>query len=132
MRKNVFQKEKETICLDCQNATRCSWADGIPVKGWTATPTTVRDYDGDFCSYYVTKCPLFKRDIKRQVSCEEMAAMLGKTHGQISYAMRSKSGRIYLRSWFKEIGYKLRINIVCNKHGREKHEYIIQKLPREK
>lgn len=123
------KKQQETICWDCQNSTRCSWADGIPVKGWTATPTVVHDYDGDYDSYMVTKCPLFQKDTKRRVFVEEMAVMLGKTSGQIIYAVRSAGGREALQGWFEEIGYKLRINKIRNRDGREKHEYIIEKLP---
>ena len=123
---------KETLCWDCRNCTRCSWADGIPVKGWTATPTSVADCDGDYASFFVTQCPQFKADTKKQVTTEDMARILGKTKGEIIYTLRCKSGVIYLRSWFGEKGYRLRVFEIPRDNRKVAREFIIERLPRQK
>lgn len=50
-----------TICWDCKKAIGgCSWSNYfIPVKGWTAKPTTKT---GGIASYLVIDCPSFERD----------------------------------------------------------------------
>ena len=56
-----------SLCWDCQNATdffKCEWAaEGTPVPGWWAIPTTIKAPRG--CaptqSYHVVRCPKFKR-----------------------------------------------------------------------
>ncbi len=54
--------EKQTICGICGEYF-CSWIDKlIPVKGWTAIPSKLRNSNGIYDdSYIVTKCPLFKK-----------------------------------------------------------------------
>lgn len=129
MTKDCFVKIEETLCWRCQNCTRCSWADGIPVKGWEATPTIVRDCEGDFSSYIVTKCPLFKEDTKKEVTIKDMARILGKTHGTIMNTLRLSVGVIILRGWLKEKGYKLYVfNIPC-KGGGIRRRFVIDKKP---
>lgn len=63
MNKKHFQKT-HTLCWDCANATGgCPWSQrGIPVKGWAAEPTKIRNMQGRISSYRVNWCPLFKRD----------------------------------------------------------------------
>ena len=54
------------LCWQCKNACGgCRWSDDlIPVDGWTATPTIVRDSGADsFKSYKITHCPLFEKEI---------------------------------------------------------------------
>lgn len=121
-------KTKETLCWTCRNCTRCSWADGIPVKGWTAKPTIVHDHDGDFNSYLVEECPQFKEDAKRQVTTQDMADILGKTFGEVARALRSRGGIIFLRGWLREKGYKLSVYEVPLKNGKSVHEFIIRKI----
>ena len=133
MKKSCGRLSNETLCWDCQNATRCSWADGIPVKGWEATPTIVYDRDGDFNSYIVTKCPLFKEDTKRSVTTAEIAEITGKSHGVIIYSFRAgRGGTAFVRRWLEEKGYKLRVFEIANKNGVIKREFIIDKLPSQK
>lgn len=62
------RREHETLCWDCQNATKCSWKDGIPVKGWNAEPRMVNDKEGIIRTYRVIDCPKFLEDEIRSVS----------------------------------------------------------------
>lgn len=57
------QMENEQLCWGCKNAyCRCDWTRySIPVDGWTAEHTTVKDSGGDFSSYKIKKCPKFTR-----------------------------------------------------------------------
>ena len=52
------------LCWRCKKACGgCSWSDWLkPVEGWTATPTVVKDFMGDFESYKIKKCPEFVAD----------------------------------------------------------------------
>lgn len=124
--------QKDTICWDCQNFMRCSWAHGKPVEGWTATPTIVRDREGDFKSFIVEECPLFKEDAKKGVTIFEIAQILGKTRGTIISALRTRGGTIFLRGWLKEKGYKLKIFTYTRKDGLKYREFIIYKIPPKK
>ena len=121
--------DEETLCWGCQNCTRCSWADGIPVKGWEATPTILRDCDGDFSSYLVTKCPLYKEDTKKYVTTDDIAKVLGKTKATVSNALRTRGGTIFLRGWLKEKGYKLQVFDAECKSGKVRRRFLIDKLP---
>lgn len=56
---------KQTICWGCQNYSKCSWAIGIPVKGWDATPTQKSDYK----SYCVHSCPQYLAEKKTKGKC---------------------------------------------------------------
>lgn len=123
----VFPKEQETLCWRCQNCTRCSWADGIPVKGWEATPTIVHGSGGDFSSYLVSKCPLFKEDVKREITVNEIAAICGCSNATIFRILRGERGGTRLRAKLKGKGYKLHIGIVPTKSG-YKREYFIEKI----
>lgn len=122
------EKKKETLCFSCQNFTRCSWANGIPVKGWEATPTIVQDRDGDFSSYLVTKCPLFKEDEKREVTQAEIAQILGIGRWSVKDMLSTQGGTIFLRHLLKKEGYKLLIFQVPIKNGKENREFIIKKI----
>ena len=55
------REENEQLCWRCKNACGgCSWSDClIPVGGWTAEPTIVKDSMKDFASYKIRKCPQF-------------------------------------------------------------------------
>ena len=75
--------EKETICWECANYSRCSWSVGIPVKGWTAKPTRVVNiisgYPHIMDSFLVEACPQFEADRKRRVVAKEIADIIGKS-----------------------------------------------------
>ena len=64
--KNTFIPKTATLCWDCQNAVRnCSWSkDFIPVDGWEAIPTKIREDNGKRLvdSFIVKKCPEFVAD----------------------------------------------------------------------
>ena len=53
--------ENAQLCWRCKNACGgCSWSRSfIPVKGWTAEHFVVKDSEGDFDSFKITKCPKF-------------------------------------------------------------------------
>jgi hypothetical protein len=54
-----------SICWDCERAcTGCSWSqEFIPVKGWKAIPTKMKQRDNQYVgTYIVCECPQFKRD----------------------------------------------------------------------
>lgn len=129
MGQECFEKQQETLCWDCQNCTRCSWADGIPVKGWTATPTVVRDYDGDYKSYIVTECPIFKKDDKREVFISEIGEILGKTKHQITRYLRGRDGVAILNELLRKKGFVLYVfPRVEGEDGKARREFIIKKL----
>ena len=60
---------KSNICWDCQRACGgCSWSeDFIPVPGWTAEPSIIKQSPGvDIHSYHIAACPLFVPDEVRK------------------------------------------------------------------
>lgn len=64
--------EFSQLCWHCANATgKCSWSrDFTPVKGWTATPTIIKNDDHIQSSYAITACPeLKKMRIKESCLC---------------------------------------------------------------
>lgn len=126
MKKRCFEKDEETLCWQCANYSRCSWADGVPVEGWEATPTVVRDYDGDFKSYLVRKCPLFKPDAKREITTKEIAAILGVSRDTVFHILR-REGEARLQRRMKRKGYKLSIWEVPTKSG-DRREFFIEKI----
>lgn len=119
---------KETLCWGCSNYARCSWADGIPVKGWTATPTIVHDQYGDYGSYKVEKCPQFAADKKVEAKIQDIAALLGVSCTGVYRVLRKKNGVLRLRVMLREKGYKLYIGKVPLRNGKEKREYCIEPL----
>ncbi len=61
-----MKKDNDTLCWSCAN-TKCSWAKKlIPVEGWTATETVIKDngMSGYMHSYQVKKCPEYKQESK--------------------------------------------------------------------
>ena len=126
MKQHHFSKKKETLCWGCRNCTRCSWADGIPVKGWEATPTIVHDCDGDFKSFIVTKCPLFKADAKQEITTGDIADILGCQRDTVFKILKRK-GEAFLKEKLKEKGYILYIGRVPTKKW-DLREYCIKKI----
>lgn len=57
----IRREEEYQLCWQCKKACGgCSWSKClIPVVGWTAKPTIVKDSTGDFPSYKIKKCPEF-------------------------------------------------------------------------
>lgn len=49
------------LCWHCAKACGgCAWSDkDLPVEGWEAEGTVVKDEEGQFESYHVKKCPEF-------------------------------------------------------------------------
>lgn len=71
---------KTNICFDCARACGgCPWSEidpetgkvrFEPVPGWTATPTTIKNWhssDGSTVAetYHITACPLFTKDSRK-------------------------------------------------------------------
>lgn len=111
MRKRGYQ-EKETICWGCQNYSSCSWADGIPVKGWKATPTEFVDsFNGDTYithSFLVERCPQFKADKKRRTTVKGIGTIIGKGEATVLRIFANK-GVEAVADALKEKGYKLHV-----------------------
>lgn len=105
-------REKETICWDCQNYSRCSWSRGTPVKGWKATPTKYKDVYGGgndaiiVRSFLVEECPHFKADRKQRTTIKEISGILGKSERSV-YRLISNKGVHRLKDLLKEKGYIL-------------------------
>lgn len=56
---------RDTLCWKCQRALGfCSWSRNfVPVKGWTAKPTLIKQKEGNYTkSYCVEKCPQFIKE----------------------------------------------------------------------
>lgn len=120
-------KEKETICWDCQNYSRCSWSRGIPVKGWKATPTKFKDVCGGketviVNSFLVEDCPHFKPDKKRRVLFKDIAKIIGVGERK-AYRIKQRKGVGRIKDLLAEKGYKLRVY-----KGEEKNQYYIEKI----
>jgi len=70
-RKRRKTEVHKTLCWDCENAVEpeiCPWCgSGSPVPGWVATPTLLKcnHVAKHKDSFFVTYCPLFKRDATR-------------------------------------------------------------------
>ena len=57
------KEERWQPCCTCKNACGgCLWSRYfLPVIGWDAEPTIVKDSEGDFASYKINNCPEFIR-----------------------------------------------------------------------
>ena len=58
------QEEKAQLCFNCSYATGgCSWSrQFVPVQGWDAEPTIIRDSESDdISSFRIKSCPQFLR-----------------------------------------------------------------------
>jgi hypothetical protein len=117
---------KDTLCWDCQNYSRCSWAVGIPVKGWKATPTKIVDEYGDNIktvdSFLVEACPHFKHDKKRRVLFKDIAKIIGKSE-RSAHRIKERKGIGRIKDLLAEKGYKLHVckgDILC--------EYFLEKI----
>jgi hypothetical protein len=58
------REETEQLCWRCKNACGgCNWSRFLmPIDGWIAESTIVKDSSGDFSSYRIRKCPEFIKD----------------------------------------------------------------------
>ena len=59
--KEERRNKREQLCCRCQNACGgCSWSRKfVPVDGWVANPTIIKDSEGDITSYRIISCPEF-------------------------------------------------------------------------
>ena len=120
--------EKETICWDCRNYSRCSWSRGKPVKGWKATPTLIvnKGIDGEKAritrSYLVEECPHFKHDKKRSVLYRDLAKIIGVSE-RSAHRIKMTKGIGRIKDLLAEKGYKLHVckgDIAC--------KYFLEKI----
>lgn len=110
--------EKETLCWGCKNAIcGCSWADdSVPVKGWNAEKTIVKDNEGDFESYCVKACPEYVPDKRRIISAAEIARRLGVVGTTITQCWAigktieemAKKGYTVKYDWTDKLWYEIR------------------------
>ena len=103
---------KETLCWRCQNFSKCSWSRGKPVKGWDATPTIIKNWNGKGYdkteSFIVNSCPQFVCDVVGiRTSIEAMAEILGISERTVFRWVASN--RASLLNKMKQKGYKLTI-----------------------
>lgn len=55
-----------TLCWQCAKACgKCSWSGGkfVPIDGWEAKPTYIKDQEGVIRSFLITACPEFVSDM---------------------------------------------------------------------
>lgn len=93
-------EQHETLCWKCQNFLKCSWSDGKPVAGWSATPTVIRHGNGCVAkSYCVHKCPCFKADEmpkkpqEFEVKWRELAEFAGYHIRTVARLLKTEKGR---------------------------------------
>ncbi len=57
----IRREEKWQLCCTCKNACGgCLWSKYfLPVVGWDAEPTTIKDNEKEFSSYKIKKCPKY-------------------------------------------------------------------------
>lgn len=124
---------KETICWGCQNFAKCSWARGVPVEGWDATPTKIRHCtNGNVeitSSYCVHSCPQFKADAKQRVSVKTIGDIVNKDKRTIFRYLADKKKRLYLRELLRDKGYILHIcKDICDDYGNALRSYYLEKV----
>lgn len=120
--------ENATICWSCGNCTKCDWSKGIPMEGWEATPTKIKNispstgkvyYTDSFC---VRKCPQFKEDV-RKVTLFQISQIIKEPNYKMHDYIKSEKGLERLRIKLLEFGYKLHIYRL-----KTKREYYVEKL----
>lgn len=109
--------KKETLCWGCQNYAKCSWAKGVPVEGWDATPTTFIDKYGNAAdngiievhSYIVNKCPQYIPDTIRKTTIKEIASLVGCYWRTIHRWFKDSEKSKKVIAALKDKGYLLRV-----------------------
>ena len=127
-RKEYFKKP-QTICWDCANFSKCSWANGKPVDGWEATPTIIKNVSSVGLvsyteSFIVHSCPCYKDDMRR-TSILELSRMLGRNQSSLGEKLRNKKGFEKVNEILEQMGYKLHL---YKSTENKKQEYYLEVL----
>lgn len=93
------RRNRQTICWECSRLD-CPWMqDSIPVKGWIAEPSVIKNKNGDIKSFCVMQCPMYeKRKKMRVVPAEAEERLLPKK----VYAIRDSASGLYLKNQYSE------------------------------
>ncbi|MBO5909353.1 MAG: hypothetical protein J6Q67_06230 [Clostridia bacterium] len=65
-----YHYRSNTLCWTCANATNgnlCPWVKNFtPVEGWVAEPKKIFFNNVTIDSYYITECPLYRKDEREE------------------------------------------------------------------
>lgn len=105
---------KETLCWSCQNFAKCSWARGVPVENWEATPTRFIDRckgkeDKIVESYIVHSCPQYLADKIKRSSRKEIGELIGVGERTVNRHFEDPIKSKRLLKKLEKKGYKLRV-----------------------
>lgn len=103
-------------CAKCTDGNLCEWADGEPVKGWNAKPTTYKDSGMITRSYKVISCPNYVEAERYEVSIAELCRMC-----KVSISRMNDITRYKLRKALNRRGYTL-------EYFEEERTYAIRKI----
>ena len=96
-------KKVETICWTCQNFSKCSWSNGVPVRDWEAEK--VMGWYGTE-SYIVKKCPEYKEDKQMPIQLAEIEKIIDLPEWKIRRCI-SNEKQVQIKELLKQKGYKL-------------------------
>ena len=121
-------EDEQTLCWRCANFTKCSWSLGVPVEGWTAEPTEIRDrigttYERVIKSYLVRDCPRFEADKELQCTAKMVGAIIGYEPAKVATLARRKGGLKEIEAELLKRGYSLRVL-----DSATYYRYILKKL----
>lgn len=128
--------KKETLCWGCQNFAKCSWARGVPVEGWDATPTKiVHCSKGEKViteSYIVNSCPQYKADKIQLANTRGIAEILNIDKRTVFRYLANKGKKANLKNLRKMLekqGYILHIyKEVFDDTGYMQNHYYLEKI----
>lgn len=94
-------KRCETLCMSCvRDICECPWKrDRIPVKGWQAQKTVVKNENVQRKSFRVINCPLYMTDERARV----LNTYKAWTKEEINY-LRMHYGRVPIRVIAEKLG----------------------------
>lgn len=116
---------KNSLCEECFNFN-CSWhLNFVPVKGWSAKPTILKDHQKTMSSYRVERCPEFKaRDGGYiRISTQNLAQLLDMSHRTLMRELAVNGNTLSNKLWKK--GYMLMSHRDC---GDKYNKYYIAEL----
>ena len=101
-------RKSKSLCATCFNYIDCPWhEDFTPRDDWEAYPTVIYDYNGNYESYCVTKCPDYKTRDKSFKNFE-----------RVTVAEIAKVLKINARTVFR-YAQRDELNVLGRQHGYE-------------